>query len=401
MAIKGLGKQRGSRARAIPTIGKLRKGAPKGARQPGKDLDYFRFTSERPEVVAAFGEAFGEEPREVKAYLTAKSAVENFDPWKEQWDGGGRLLHRCDGEYCVLWRGEDGKMVEDPERALQRPCPGKCKETGRLSLIIPELWKAGYVGYVTLETHSKYDIVHMNTVLSEIEEQAAEHDLRGIEFVIWREAVVVSAPKPNSSDRIRVSKSLVRITPAAAWVKAQLGRARARALGEPVKPAYRVMDSETGEVVEGVTAPSLPENWDEEEEEIPFETDGEGSPEEGSPRGTSKRALIAAQAAEVAQAAAVAAPPLPGEEAIDDLETGEPEYDGWVNDKARRVTFMGECRAAIDPHMADGDKVSDHMLKALGVKKWSEIDEQKLHYEACLDLIKEYAKSLAKAEPSK
>ena len=185
MAIKGLGKQRSSRAQAIPTIGKLRKGGPKGARQPGKDLDYFRFTSERAEVVAAFGEAFGEEPREVKAYLTAKSAVENFDPWKEQWDGGGRLLHRCDGEYCVLWRGEDGKMVGDPERALQHPCPGKCKETGRLSLIIPALWEADCVGLVTLETHSKYDIVHMNTVLSEIEEQAAEHDLWGIEFVIW------------------------------------------------------------------------------------------------------------------------------------------------------------------------------------------------------------------------
>jgi len=391
MAIKGLGKQRGSRARAIPTIGKLRKGGKKGPRQPGKDLDYFRFTSERPEVVAAFGEAFDEEPREVKAYLTGKSAVENFDPWKEQWDGGGRLLHRCDGEFCVLWRGEDGKMIEDPERALQHPCPGKCKETGRLSLIIPELWEADCVGLVTLETHSKYDIVHINTVLAEIEEQATEHDLRGIEFVIWREAVVVSAPKPNSADRIRVSKSLVRITPAADWVKAQLGRARARALGEPAKEAYRVVDSESGEVIDGVTAPSLPENWDEEEEDIPFETDGE----------IGKQALIAAQAAEVARAASAAPALEEAKEAVEELETGEPEYDGWVNDKARRVTFMGECRAALDPHMAEGDKVSAHMLKALGVKKWSEIDEQELHYEACLDLIKEYAKSLAKAEASK
>ena len=110
MPIKSL---QNATAPALPRLGKLRKGGQKPARGLGQDLTYFRFTAEdgNPEVEAAFREIYGDEPAMLRVYLPYADVASNFESWMEQWGGGERLLHRCDGEYCVKWLGEDGRYV--------------------------------------------------------------------------------------------------------------------------------------------------------------------------------------------------------------------------------------------------------------------------------------------------
>ena len=103
----------------FPEIGQLRKGAPKpkNSNAPGKDLTYFRFTSEVDGVMAKFYEFYDSEPRTIHVYLPFRTVEENFEAWQEHWVAGG-LKHRCDGEYVVRIQGDNGEYT-DPVTALQ------------------------------------------------------------------------------------------------------------------------------------------------------------------------------------------------------------------------------------------------------------------------------------------
>ena len=226
MPIKRL--ERGIRP-AFPRLGKLRKGDKKtDPKQPGKDLEYFRFTSPRPEVVAAFVAAYGPGPTLINVFLPFAEPSENFSYWQEVWTAGG-MVHRCDGETCVMWQQKDGTYSTEP-----KACPGGCTEVGRLEVIIPELLRAGYVGYVTMETHSINDILSILGSLAETANNRAGHPdgLKGIMFILRRVPESISTPPWEEGDpRRRVTKWLVKLEPAADWVKLQLEIAHAGAMG--------------------------------------------------------------------------------------------------------------------------------------------------------------------------
>jgi hypothetical protein len=208
---------------AFPRIGKLRKGAAAPRNQAGqvvgvgKDQEFFRFTSERPEVIAAFEEAYGAQPALVSVYLPYADVERNFACWKEKWTAGG-LVHRCDGETMTVWLDTAGKYQRTP-----RHCDGGCDEVGRLTVIIPELVRAGFVGYVVLETHGINDVLSIQASLMAAWETRAGNPLglRGIQWALRRVKEKISTPMPNGK-RARRDKWLVKLEPAADWVQLQL-----------------------------------------------------------------------------------------------------------------------------------------------------------------------------------
>ena len=217
MAIKGLTDNVIPR---LPGLGKLRKGGEKQAGKYGKDLEFFRFTSENPAIVAAFTEAYGQQPAMLRVYLPYPSTEMNFSTWKEAWAAGG-LVHRCDGETCTIWRTPDGKYSQVP-----KPCPGGCKEVGRLEVILPELITAGFVGYVTLETHSLHDLMNITATLEAVRQSAQDrpNGLQGIEFVLRRKKERISTPD-GKGGRASREKWLVSIEPVPSWAQTYLAMA--------------------------------------------------------------------------------------------------------------------------------------------------------------------------------
>ncbi len=246
---------------AFPELGQLRKGAQKPERGPGKDLDHFRFTSEQTEVGRAFHDAYGDQPKMLTVYLPYKKPEENFEAWKEAYKAS-QLLHRCDGENMVLWYGEDGKYHTEPKK-----CTGECKATGRLKVILPELIKAGHIGFVTVLTTSLHDIMSLQSSL-EAAAEVSPAGLSGVPMLLWRQPEKISTPvAPGSKERRRKSMSLLKLAPATRWVQAQLAAAESRAFAmlegpkangyqEPEEP----VDEESGEIGDTIesTATEIP-----------------------------------------------------------------------------------------------------------------------------------------------
>lgn len=234
MPIKNL-TDRSSVTPRFRTLGKLRKGGEKVAKGYGPDLDHFRFTSDDPGIVQAFIDVYGNEPHALNVYLPYPTTEQNFPTWKELWTAGG-LQHRCDGETCTIWLGSDGKYHRDP-----KPCPGGCDEVGRLEIIIPELIAAGYVGTVTMETHSLNDMIAITQVLLKTEE-LSNGDLRRVQFTLRRVSEHISVPGwgDNKGKRQRVEKWLVKIEPAVDWAQAQMALSRA-----DERPALTASESPT------------------------------------------------------------------------------------------------------------------------------------------------------------
>ena len=191
----------------FPNIGKLRKGGerPATGKAPGKDLEYFRFTSDDERAMTMFEAAYGKEPQAINVYLPMPTTDENFSSWQEAWVAGG-LQHRCDGETCTIWLKPDGTYSQEP-----KPCPGGCKEVGRLMVIIPELQR---MAYVTAETHSINDIITITDNLSAIESIAGT--LTGIPFVLKRVAREISTPGQDGK-RARRTKWMLSIEVDPVW----------------------------------------------------------------------------------------------------------------------------------------------------------------------------------------
>lgn len=232
MAIKGLTDQ----AAALPIIGVLRKGEkkPETGNRPGKDLTYFRFTSDDALAVKMFSEAYPtqEELRSINVFLPFKTTDENIDSWIEEWIAGG-LVHRCDGENQVLWRNASGGYETG-----SRPCENcQGKQVGRLSVIVPEL---GRLATVTVLTTSIHDIINLTRQLRSYE--AMTGNLSGIPFILRRRKQMVSTPD-DKGKRVRREKWLLSIETQPRWTMLQLTAMERNAL-----PAVDIIDSETGEV---------------------------------------------------------------------------------------------------------------------------------------------------------
>ena len=245
MPIKGL--TTGQQA-AFPEIGQLRKGAPKpDAKRPGKDLTYFRFTSDIREVEAAFNNAYDGEPRLINIFLPFATTDENMEAWQEEYVASG-LKHRCDGEHVVLIQNEDGDYtVPKPDNPI--PCPGGCKPVGRLKVIVPELRR---LAFVTILTTSIHDIRNLTAQLRALE--SLRGDLRGIPLQLRRRPKKISTPAGNGR-RARREKWLLSVEAAPQWVELQLAAQQAQATPQIVAAPTRQMviaRTETGEVLEVV-----------------------------------------------------------------------------------------------------------------------------------------------------
>jgi hypothetical protein len=232
MPIVGMTRREDIATPKFPDLGKLRKGGPKtDPKKPGPDLDYWRFTSERQDVQTAFNEAYGAKPKIVSAYLPFAKMEENWLTWFEEYDAGG-MLHRCDGVTINRRRRPDGQYEDgqwpcpyhaDPsKRTKDRP---GCKQVGRLNLIIPELIRAGFVGFVAMETHSINDLISITACLLDAENKAGK--LSGILFNVIRVKQTISTPAWKEEDkdagkRNRTVKDLVKVVPAAEWVMARM-----------------------------------------------------------------------------------------------------------------------------------------------------------------------------------
>jgi len=264
MPIKGLTNQ----APQFPMIGELRKGAPKPEQgnAPGKDLTYFRFTSDVPEALEAFEAAYDGEPRLINAFLPFRYVDENWEAWQEAWVAGG-LKHRCDGEYVVRIQDDDGAYT-DPEPGTVK-CPGGCKPSGRLKVIIPELRR---LAYVLVLTTSKWDIHNLDSQLRALYE--IKQDLRGIPLQLRRRPQKKSMPQGKK--RVRREMWLLSIEAAPTYVELQLAAQEAAALPElPETTGPIVVDGTTGEI--------MGDEWDEEtfaagEPELEVEEDEEFIP---------------------------------------------------------------------------------------------------------------------------
>lgn len=288
--------------------GTLRKGGPKtDAKKPGPELDHWRFTSERPELVAAFYAAYPDKPKEVDAYLPFPDMERNWQTWAEEYDAGG-LRHRCDGRTMTRWRKQDGSYQDGEQpcpyfagRARTKENPG-CKQVGRLYLVLPALIQAGHVGLVTLETHSINDLISITSSLMDIEAKANGR-LNGILLSVIRVKETISTPAWKDEDkaagkRNRTTKNLVKVVPQAEWVMAHLQvEAReqmALAQGKPLELARRSesvdddWDDEDDDTFEEPPLPdTAPEGYaddaDEDIEEGEFTPEAEAKPEPAPP----------------------------------------------------------------------------------------------------------------------
>ncbi len=249
MPIKGLTDQGAS----FPQIGVLRKGAPKGDRAPGKDLQHFRLDTRYDDVRRKFAATYGPTPATINIYLPYATPEENFDAWQEEYVAGG-LVHRCDGETMVLWRTDTGTFSQTPkpcpyatgELTRSRQQPG-CKPVGRLKVIIPELERFAYVLVTTTSIH---DIIELQANLNAA--FAMRGDLRGIPFKLSRRPRLISTPGSNGK-RIRREKWLLFLEPAPEWVALQIESMKRQALPgvtatTPSLPSG--LDPETGEIID-------------------------------------------------------------------------------------------------------------------------------------------------------
>ncbi len=261
MPIRGLTDQ----ARvAFPVVGKLKKGEPRTeedirAGKPLRDTDHFRFAEIIKGAGAAFAAVYHDDPQLINVLLPYRTVEENFSTWKEEWGQGG-MKHRCDGETCVVWLDTQGNY-----QRTAKPCPGNCHEVGRLSVWIPELLAAGKIGTVTVETHSKNDILSVQGALQRAADMRGDHPdgLLGISWVLSRRPVKISTPGKDGK-RLRREKWLLFLEPSALWVRNRVEGAQRVAMlpaatmsTEAAAPAVRTPEPEEAEfdeVGEGPTA---------------------------------------------------------------------------------------------------------------------------------------------------
>lgn len=263
MGIKGLT----DTVASFPCIGTLRKGAKKTQENaPGKDLSYFRFTSDDPAAEKMFTDAYGAEPREINVYLPFPTTDENASFWFEHWVAGG-LKWRGDGETLVMWQDEKGEYQHTP-----KPQPeNEGKPTGRLMVIIPELQR---LAYVTVQTTSWHDCRELSANLRAAEVTANQmgKDLMGIPFKLTRVGREISTPSGKGGKRARREKWLLHLEVGPTWFRKQLAESQRLALEftqETEKtlslPAPdwddeddRIIDGSTGEILT-IEAPPEPE----------------------------------------------------------------------------------------------------------------------------------------------
>ena len=191
-----------TRQARFPLLGKIRKGGEKkdnpkrpGTLISGDDLEYFRIDSDIQGINEKFTAIYGKEPKQLDCLLPFPYTDQVFPCWMEEWGTTG-LVSRCDEEKQVIYQ-QAGKMIAtNPipcKKLLQNPDGSyqgcKCKQVGRLQIVLPKL---GELGYFEVETHSKWDIIGLTEQLLAIETSAGS--LIGIPFLLERGSRELSYP---------------------------------------------------------------------------------------------------------------------------------------------------------------------------------------------------------------
>ena len=242
-------------------LGRLRKGAPKDANRPGKDLQGFRFDSPDPIISAVFAEAYGAEPTQINVYLPHAGVDDNLMAYRELRNHSG-LLHRCDGEYQYAYDKITGMLTK-----TNQPCPcadmsdqvpykegliknqNKCQPVGRLQVIIPELQR---FGYVLLGTTSKLDIIHLHEELTAIYQMVGT--LQGIPLTLYRRPEQVSSPANQAGQRRQQIKYMCHIQISPAYAAQKFTAMQQQAIASLQAPSLalpepqRTIDYATGEI---------------------------------------------------------------------------------------------------------------------------------------------------------
>lgn len=189
----------------LPEIGRLRKGEPKGQSKFPKEIDYFRFTSEEPELVTKFHDVYGAEPREIDCIAAYDTVDETFQTWNEAYTKT-EFIRRCDGWNIDKEFNQETKFVESwshlPDEQ-KPPCHGlrgscDCSPRGLLSLVLPQL---GRLGAVIVPTGSKHDINNVLNSLRYLYELSYSRGgaLRSIPLRLIRSPKEVRTPHINKS----------------------------------------------------------------------------------------------------------------------------------------------------------------------------------------------------------
>lgn len=195
MPIKGLS----DRNARFPRLGIIAKGAAKGDGTIGSDLDYFRLrgTQKNPvdsEILKQFHAAYGSQPKQLNVFIPQETVETAFEAWMEEWGKSG-LMRRCDRErQHIIYNKSASHYSADPIPCDSGKC--KCKQIGRLQIVIPEIQR---FGYFEVQTHSKHDIMRITEQLLAIEQ--AIGTLRGIPFWLRRIPDEISCPMGNGRSR--------------------------------------------------------------------------------------------------------------------------------------------------------------------------------------------------------
>jgi hypothetical protein len=198
-------------------LGIIRKGGEKkenpkrpGTLISGDDLEYFRIDSDIQGINEKFTAIYGKEPKQLDCLLPFPYTDQVFPCWMEDWGATG-LVSRCDEEKQHIYQ-QAGKMIATnpiPCKRQQNPDGSysgcKCKQVGRLQIVLPKL---GELGYFEVETHSKWDIIGLTEQLLAIETSAGS--LIGIPFLLERGSRELSYPLPDGK-RGRKTFSLLSI----------------------------------------------------------------------------------------------------------------------------------------------------------------------------------------------
>jgi hypothetical protein len=246
-----------TRQARFPLLGKIRKGGEKkenpkrpGTLISGDDLEYFRIDSDLQGINEKFTAIYGKEPKQLDCLLPFPYTDQVFPCWMEDWGATG-LVSRCDEEKQHIYQ-QAGKMIATnpiPCKRQQNPDGSysgcKCKQVGRLQVVLPKL---GELGYFEVETHSKWDIIGLTEQLLAIETSAGT--LIGIPFLLERGSRELSYPLPDGK-RGRKTFSLlsIRVHPNSASQVLQIIETKAfQQFTGNVEPVRTLTPASTGNV---------------------------------------------------------------------------------------------------------------------------------------------------------
>jgi len=197
----------------FPILGKIRKGGAKQNNRFGQDLEHFRFDCNNNIQLQAFLEShYGAEPNNITVQLPFQTVEDNFPCWMEEYNNSG-LTKQCDGETIHLHLNEATQQYSKSPISCQFANGCKCKQVGRLKVVLPKIIDLGRIGYFLLETHSKHDIIEINQFLLAIYNSFGS--VSGIPMILSRYKREVSTPyqaKDGTVKRTKSIKNLVRLS---------------------------------------------------------------------------------------------------------------------------------------------------------------------------------------------